>query len=516
MNTDVFVLDRKGLTEKIKPIIKKQFSQDSRWDETRLENAFRQIMSHVDRMRPNLSFVLETEYVDKVYRNSYYHYYSSKSSNYARNCIRLSIFEGALSYGDFRIQEKQIALNDAYRGFIILRPTLQSIIGRSQISPKVLLENDFLICSATVASSANAVKLKAIGFPSQSQDGETISCAETTIWAIMEYFGHKYAEYKPTSPKEIINVLKQTSPERQIPSKGLQITQISYALRLFGFGTITYSRAEFGIEFDRILSCYIHSAIPVITAVHSTLDKKAPIGHAMICVGYQKLKPIALDSLRPDSTYNNPLPFESEGTILYDLDDLERKFVFVDDNSPPYQCNPLSAPCQHYNHDNWKSCKITHFSVPLYPKVHLDAIGAKLYAKSFLLSVLLNGTSFPEAVTRTFLTSQRSYKDWVSTNNFAEAFPIVKSLVLKETMPKFIWVTEISTKALLKLDQPKALGIIILDATEPLTEDRNAVLFASIFLPDFTRLYSTELKIQELNVTLQEFDTFENLNDFSA
>lgn len=39
---------------------------------------------------PNLAVVVEYPYVDKVYRNSYYRYYSGKAKQVSRDCIRLS------------------------------------------------------------------------------------------------------------------------------------------------------------------------------------------------------------------------------------------------------------------------------------------------------------------------------------------------------------------------------------------------------------------------------------------
>jgi hypothetical protein len=128
-------------------------------------------------------------------------------------------------------------LKRQYRGFIVLRPTIRNIIGRNVVSPKALKNNNFICCTTKFHSTANSVKFKANGFPHSSQDTETISCAETTLWAIMEYFGNKYPDYKPVLPSRIIEVLKRISTERQIPSRGLRIDQISYALREFDFGT---------------------------------------------------------------------------------------------------------------------------------------------------------------------------------------------------------------------------------------------------------------------------------------
>ena len=41
----------------------------------------------------DLTILVETEYVDKVYRDSYYALYSTKLREYHRNCVRISFFK---------------------------------------------------------------------------------------------------------------------------------------------------------------------------------------------------------------------------------------------------------------------------------------------------------------------------------------------------------------------------------------------------------------------------------------
>ena len=61
----------------------------------------------------------------------------------------------------------------------------------------------------------------------------------------MEYFGEKYSNYKPVLPSIIINQLTSVSYERQIPSNGLNVDKISYALKEFGCGTRIYALDSF-------------------------------------------------------------------------------------------------------------------------------------------------------------------------------------------------------------------------------------------------------------------------------
>lgn len=50
------------------------------------------LRAHLNVLRPELMMVVETEYVDAVFRDTYYNYFSTKLKPYYRNCVRLSFF----------------------------------------------------------------------------------------------------------------------------------------------------------------------------------------------------------------------------------------------------------------------------------------------------------------------------------------------------------------------------------------------------------------------------------------
>ena len=107
----------------------------------------------------------------------------------------------------------------------------------------------------------------------------------------------------------------------------------------------------------------------------------------------------------------------------------------------------------------------------------LEAYQAKIFIKSLLLKGKLKGLvpNNTEILLRTYLCSSRTFKDCLIKNNsFSDN---LKELILELPMPKFIWITEISDKTLMK--SKKANGIIILDATEPNTNDNKPLLIAT-------------------------------------
>lgn len=447
------------------------------------------IQHFVAPIKDSIKFVVEYPYVDKVYRDSYYSYFSSKLSKYGRDCIRVSIFDCNVGSDHFFTNDLHDDLKNNYRGFFVVRPTPPSIFGRTTIDKRALKENDFLICETVFSTTCNGLKLSVSGFPYSSQDSETISCAETSLWATMEYFSSRYPKYSSVLPSTIIETLKTLSFQRQLPSLGLSYIDLSYALKKYGFGTMVYDKDVFGSSFNSLLSIYVESGIPLIVAV----TNGEGINHAFICCGREKLKNTHLDQADHE-----------DGWI--DFHDLKKQFVFIDDNHFPYQRAHLDEPCKYYNRDDWGKCRISHFIVPLYPKVYLDAFEARNYSVNVYERLIGAGND----VIRTMLSSSRSYKNEILQN--PDLTEELKEKIVSKPMPKFIWVCEISNKELLKRE--KCFGSIVLDATEPNTKRLKPLIYChlggQVLEVDKGLLYSTKLK-----KPVHEFSVYtNNLNGF--
>lgn len=467
------------------------------------------LVDYFDKFWPTTHFVIESPYVDRVYRDSYYSYFSTKLGDYNKNCIKVSIFEKEIGAEDFRENNKIEKLQQHYRGFIVLRPTIPYVIGRSVINPQAFKEREFFSVLSSYPATVNGVKLTAFGFPHSSQDTETISCAETAIWAIMEYFSSKYPEYKPSPPSAIIQAIKERSNVRQIPSEGLQIEQISFALREFGFATKIYSKRHLGRDaFRRLFSTYVESGLPLI----ATIDNNANIAHAMVVIGHTPTAENQIDKL-PASIEADPdldAIIQQKAIRLFDNDDIERQFVFADDNMPPYQLQTYDSPAQHYNDPAWAKCKINHFIVPMYPKMYLDGVQAKEHIKTLLLDREYPIQKGTEIFIRVFMTSSRSYKDYLVRDTSFQ--PDIKEVILERLMPKFIWVGEISDKSDIK--QKLAHGVFILDATEPNIENYKALIFGG-YKELFCYPDSQSRELVKNDLSLGKFNIYtRNLNGF--
>ena len=187
------------------------------------------------------------------------------------------------------------------------------------LSKKALLFDNFETCIHKENCVVNGIKLHIEGFPHSSQDQESITCAETTIWSLMEYFGHKYAEYRPVLPSLIINKLDQYSDKRMLPSSGLTPEQVSYALKDFGFGSVIYTKKD-DRDFFQNLAVYLESGFPTIVVLENET-----FAHAILMIGREKFE-------------NNLLTkaLESCDEKIIDFSSLIKNYVVQDDNLPPY------------------------------------------------------------------------------------------------------------------------------------------------------------------------------------
>ena len=463
--------------------------------------------SFIANLKDDLMTFVEPIYVDKVYRDSYYTYYASKSSNVPKNCIRISFFEDEghqINEGPLDFTQYEY-LKEHYRGFLVIRPTLSSIIGRNVISPAIVKNNGFIICKTPITSNVGGFKVVTEAFPAASQDAETMTCAETTVWAMMEYFGNRYPEYTPLLPSTIVNILKQTTIERQLPSHGLTEDNLSYIAKSCGFGSQLYHR-NFFPDFNNILSCYIESGIPIMVAlsnkqyISENETEENFLGHAVLCIGHENITERHIDNAVATDL--------GSGVRLVDFDNIEKKFVFIDDNFPPYQMDDLEEPTKRYsmffgNGQGWEHCQIDHFVAPLYHKVYLDPTVAKEYIKSLITSPLIDQIHNTEITLRVFLCSTRSYLDYVMKSSMSDD---MKRAMLQLTLPRFIWVAELSDRNNMKMGN--ATGAIILDATECRTEHHNALL---VSFCGGNVLYKENQILSKGSINMNPFKMYQNL-----
>lgn len=455
------------------------------------------ILKYMSGLRKELIIIAEDKYIDKVYRNSFSNYYSTKLNDYPEYCVRLSFLEPNTNF-DYKED-----ILKKYLGFMILRPILPGVVGRTIINPKAfIIGNDIVICKAKFRTSVLGYKSSVRAFPHSSQDSEYSTCAETSIWSIMDYFGNKYPEYSPILPSKIHEILDKKAHERHVPSHGLTYFDISYVLKMSGFGTKNYNRnrdykdsskdKKAYDDFKIIFNTYIESGIPIGVAI--TSESSVPFGHAVVCIGRKK---IDRNEISKTSCHTK------NGQTYKRWSEVPQDFIFNDDNVGAYQMTDFNNPAPQHGR---KDLFISNIIVPLYNKIYLDAPSAIKLSENYCTEFLPFSKPI---ILRTFLASSNTYLDHLISDKGIE--PIYKNLILNHIrFPKFIWVTEISEED--KFIHKEVEGLIILDATEPF---KNGIVFPLLGVNQREiHFYDAETKVYRKNLLPLPFQlaSFNNLD----
>ena len=399
-------------------------------------------------LRDDIQFVLESPYVDRHYRDTYYSFHSSKFKRTGRNCIRVHIFEGQIKGDD--LYNNKINLDERYLGFFIIRPLPLYILGRSLISPRALQTRNFVCCLMKTRVSLLGNEFTAHGFPHIAQDTETHTCAESALWNYVEYFGQKYHRYKPLLPSQIVTTLLD-SEHRILPSEGLTEKELAKCLNVNGFQCLIYYAADSSDTdtFSQLLRIYVESGIPLLLKLAN--DENA---HAVLVIGHET------DN---SSLYNSKKYFPQKGSWV-DASLIDKKFVFIDDNLHPYKIADLSKPADYFSNQKKKDLTIKAFIVSL--PVHMFLVAEKAYA---LIQEIFNDqkvglqTFGGKWVSRLLLTGNHSFKKFIYEHD--DNIPkIIREGLLLLALPRFIWIAELYKEPEFNQDG-YCSGLLIIDAT---------------------------------------------------
>jgi hypothetical protein len=395
-------------------------------------------------LRDDLWFLAEFPYIDRHYRDTYYSFHSAKFRKMGRNCIRIHIFGGEI-VNDNDFGKNRDFLKDSYLGFFIIRPLLNFPLGRSLISPKALKENNFLCCLMRQKVSLFGNSFEAYGFPHVAQDTETHSCAESSLWSFIEYFGSKYLSYKPLLPSQIVKNLLNITEHRLLPSIGLTEKELAKCLHDNGFQCLIYNVYTHSADNSlyELLRIYIESGIPLLLILGNDVA-----GHALLTIGHE------------DDMSEYKVPSDKKWV---DVSFFKKKLVFIDDNMPPYQIADILNPTAHYQNRELQDLKLISFIVPL--PSHMFLVAEKVY---MLLERIFEdpnaglSSGITKWITRLFLAGVHSFKKFVlETDDLLT--PGIKEYVLRLDLPKFIWLCEIYHED--EITRKICSGLIIIDAT---------------------------------------------------
>lgn len=419
-------------------------------------------------LRDELCVVVESDYADPVYRDSFYHHYSIKLRPYAKDCVRLSFFKPRYAtLNDFIAQETKDVQNE-YLGFLVLRP-LSQCIGRNAIDVRAKKDHlgEIEICKSTIKATCLGHKLSVKGFPHSSQDGEYMSCAENSIWTMLEYFGNKYTVYDPILPSQIVQTLKDYKHDRLIPTTGLSYSHISMLLKKRGFETKVYHCDD--PDFKELFACYIESGLPLIVCIQGPIFG----GHAVVCCGRKIYDSTQFTHFDDEFA----LPGKSKQLCYWNrhID----TFVVNDDNFPAYRMIDFDDPVNGYQDAD--DASITSFIVPMHEEIFLPAEKAIALSNIFIADLkMVNNCCL-----RTFLTTSRSYKEYIINNKDLSSEN--KQELIQLDLPKFVWITEFVEVS--QNSTERISGMLAIDATSNTQDSVYEKSLIFIICPDVCAYY---------------------------
>lgn len=432
-----------------------------------------------------LTIVYEPYYVDRVYRDEYYTFYSKKHFNISRNTKRLIFFGGCYQKKDFLDNNREIheKIEKDLIGMIVIKPT--QTLGRMLINPFNLNLSDFYIRTTKFELMVLGKTYELEAFPFSGQDSEVMTCAEVNMWQILEYFGCRYNNYRTLLPSEMLELITEIADVRLLPSDGLTVEQESRIFKKNGFapkiyykrseadnGTYfeTYEQYPWEPTFEEILHFYIESGIPVLLNLREK-DNLDGENHSVTCIGHsinnRNVKMKSVDFNDENSIDNGGISSYNSINILKSWSNIDG-YVIMEDHSAPYQIRNWDN-LRFDDGEDGVVYEIESFVVPLYKHIFMTAEDAYELSVKWLMNSMETIIGYleereedvsREIVMRLFLTTSRSYKQF----RILSADDIQERVFFSQAMyPKFVWVCEYGT--IDTFYNHRAIGEFVLDAT---------------------------------------------------
>ena len=412
------------------------------------------------------SIVVELDYVDADYLTEHSYFYCRCFSVHPAKTIRLHFF------GEEIGREDLINLTGKdYLGYSVVRPIRSFRTGRTVLKSPYHGEDEYCtLCQSNFNINIAGSRLTIKGVPFIQQDTNVNVCAQASIWMVALYLHGEYksARFYPAEITELTTRHVSYGPVRM----GLYPEQMVSALRDMGYEPLIFRHYSVPLTVQAIYS-YVESRLPVII----TLAFPDGTGHAVVAVGhgYEPTKVV-------------------EGNIK-ESSQLVSHFCIQDDAVGPYQRLAVEASVngdysieenvRHVIVPCPKGIVRTHTDVFNLLRVWLESTFTKRVFKAAargnpelesIVESRLTEKKVESLVTRTYLRHSNSFKEDISSD-MSQRFGLqYKGL----GMPKYLWVTELSTKELTCLSdssERRIVGEIVMDSTG----DRHNIL-GSLFV----------------------------------
>lgn len=370
------------------------------------------------------SVVVEREYIDKDYRDTFANFHAKRFNTPPSRCVRLHFFKDPIA-DDQLDGPDPFHLGNEYLGYSVIRATRPNSVGRTFLSDQLRKDPLSHLCLCEEKVQVLGDKMTVRGFPFISQDADATVCAESSLWMVLRYLSNRYLNYAETLPFQITKLASNHAiGKRVFPSAGLYSWQLAEALRLREVSPLVYSRAQFGAEFDHLLYTYIESGFPLLT----TVDQ-----HVFVSFGH--------------SSDFGTIPAAIPGAFRY-TSCFNESLTICDDNYFPYQSLRKDPARKTGSCSSFTFSDINEFIVPLPEKVFLSAEAAQKAIEKVLndpqtgISKHSPSLAGEDLTLRLFLTTGRALKSKLRQREMGNE--LIATLYRQIPLPHFVWICEIS------------------------------------------------------------------------
>ena len=277
-----------------------------------------------------VSILLELDYVDHDYLDDFANYYVKCFTPYKRYCRRahfwsINIFdvdiEKAILENDESVLEE---IDRSYLGFIVVKPLPDAVVGRTVLKP---YESDdhhryfTAIKEYTVNLFGLELTIKGLAF--QEQDTVLAACATTALWSALQKTSSMFHTYTPTPSDITKKATKYIQTTRPVPSHGLNVEQICYAISEVGL-TPEVQQINENTPINSLIYSYVTAGLPVI------------LGYEVILGGVVSYHAVTICGYRLEDTQQISIEVSDNNLHLKSIGQRISEFYVHDDTLGPY------------------------------------------------------------------------------------------------------------------------------------------------------------------------------------
>lgn len=371
--------------------------------------------------------VIEHDYVDKDYRSTYYHFYAKKGRAYRDDAVRLHFFDESVAFDDAHtdLTCDNPPLEWRYFGYIVVRPTIVSTLGRSLLSPTIRKGASGKAIQAQHHVHLLGHTLKVWGFPSMAQHTDISVCAHVACWAILRHYSERFSQHREFLIQDVTRLAAQFDPGGLTPALGLTVYEAERIFKAVDCFPLLVTKGEDDADgFYAQMLAYLESGFPLFVAMDGQ-------SHAIVAAGF---------------AWRTPAIGQPEG-ISHAWPQVAN-ILAVDDNLLPYSSVEVEtttgseADSSSYTTDEFES-----FIVPLPEKIYYAAETVELFALNGLYVSHKDTLGLPSEenlVRRYFVTTISALRRYARERQSEMGDELVRAIMLLRTA-QFVWIVEYAT-----------------------------------------------------------------------